>query len=106
LEVGPSAGTWAPFIAAIPLSEKDIVRPEIWCGAAGHPQNWGALFAPQSGTDRDWAFWSAQNPAMPTMSYFIYCTQLPSKLLFGVRGTESLQYIIENPGKPNQVPKP
>lgn len=105
LEVGPKDGAWAPFIVAVPLSEKDAVKPEMWPGAAGHPQNWGALFAPQSGTDRDWAVWSAQNAATETMSYFIYCTQLPSRILFGVVGSKRLQYTIENPGKPNQEPK-
>lgn len=106
LEVRPAVGTWSPFVAAVPVSEKDAVKPEIWPGAVGCPQNWGGLLSPRDGTEGEWAFWSAHNPATPNMSYFIYCTKLPSKLLFGSLGTGARQYTIESPGKPNQTPRP
>ncbi len=40
IEVRPRAGTWAPFFAAVPLSEKDQVQPRIAHGPRGRvPQD-------------------------------------------------------------------
>ena len=33
-EVRPRGGTWSPFLAAIPISEKDIVMPHLGFGAS------------------------------------------------------------------------
>jgi hypothetical protein len=105
LEVRPTTGTWSPFLMAIPVAEKDAVTPEMWPGAVGHPRAGGGLIAPTNGVEGNWAFWTAHNAATTTMSYFIFCKTLPSKLLFGVQGKDAPQYTIENPGTPNQKPK-
>jgi len=34
IEVRPRGGTWSPFLAAIPISEKDIVMPHLGFGAS------------------------------------------------------------------------
>ena len=47
-------------------------------------------------TKGECAFYSAQNEATPTMSYYIFCSELPSKLVFGAEG--GVNYVIERPG--------
>jgi len=97
IEVRPRAGSWSPFVAAIPVAEKDRVRPNIMHGPPGRVPFGGSLSLYREGANGDWAFCFAQNEATPTMSYYIFCSELPSKLLFGVDG--GVQYLIERPGK-------
>lgn len=95
IEVRPLAGSWSPFLAAIPIAEKDRVKPHIMYGPPGRVPLAGALFGCGEGTNGDWAFCFAQNEATPTMSYYVFCSELPSKLLFGTDG--GVQYTIERP---------
>jgi hypothetical protein len=96
IEVRPRAGTWSPFIAAIPINEKDRVSPNILHGPRGKIPQGGALFNTGTGTSDDgvWHFLFAQNEATPTQSYFIGCNELPSKLVFGVLNGQP-QYTVE-----------
>jgi len=96
IEVRPRAGSWSPFIMAIPAAEKDRVKPRIMHGAPGRVPSMGALFGTGEGVKDDWAYCFAQNEATPTMSYYIFCSEAPSKLLFGADG--GAQYILEKPG--------
>ena len=41
IEVRPRAGLWAPFVAAIPLSEKEFVKPMIMAGPRDVPTGSG-----------------------------------------------------------------
>jgi hypothetical protein len=86
IEVRPRAGTWSPFVAEVPNNEKDRVNPHILHGPRGVIPQGGALFNTGNGTSNDgnWHFVFAQNEATPTQSYFIFCNELPSKLVFGV----------------------
>lgn len=97
IEVRPRAGSWSPFIVGVPLLEKDRVKPHIGHGPSGRPPDGSALFVAGEGTSAEWAFCFAQNEATPTMSYYVTCSELPSKVLFGVTG--GVQYIVEQPGK-------
>ena len=97
IEVRPRAGSWSPFVAAVPLLEKDRVKPHIMHGAPGCPPTLTMLFGTGEGTNTEWAFCFAQNEATPTMSYYISCSELPSKLLFGADG--GVQHVVERPGK-------
>ncbi len=95
IEVRPRAGTWSPFFAAIPLSEKDHVQPQIMLGPRGRvPQGIELLDAGEA-PSRDNAWWVmfAQNEATPTQSYYIHCSELPSRLAFGVNGGRP-QFIV------------
>ena len=96
IEVRPRAGTWSPFVAAIPNTEKDRVNPRILHGPRGHIPHAGMLVSSGSGTSDDgvWHFHFAQNEATPTQSYFIFCNELPSKLIFGVMNGQP-QYSVE-----------
>jgi hypothetical protein len=97
IEVLPRAGTWSPFIAAIPNNEKDRVNPHIVHGPRGGvPQGTAVLFNTGFGTSNDgnWYFVFAQNETTPTQSYFVLCNELPSKLLFGVMNGQP-QYLVD-----------
>lgn len=93
IEVRPRAGTWSPFIAAVPVAEQAKIKLHIMCGAPGRVPTAGALFGYGDGTNGDWAFCIAQNEATPTMSYYIFCSEFPSKLLFG--SDRGVQYTVE-----------
>lgn len=95
IEMRPRAGVWAPFFAAIPMSEKDGVDPSIMNGPADLPPSCGFLMNTGSGPRSDGVWWNmvADNQASPTQSYYLGCKKLPSRLLFGVNGT-ALQYDI------------
>jgi len=88
IEVRPRAGTWAPFLAAIPQNEKTDVSPSLLHGAAKRIPNGGMLVNCGEGTSGDGKLWMlyAGNEATPTQSYYIFCKKLPSLLIFGVNG--------------------
>lgn len=88
IEVRPRAGVWAPFLAGIPISEKEKVQPTIMIGPREVPTNSGMLTNCGSGPSPDGSMWLmfAGNQSTPTESYYIWCMELPSKLLFGVNG--------------------
>jgi len=95
IEVRPRAGTWSPFIAAIPVAEKDHITPHILHGARGRIPQGGVLFGAGTGISDDgvWYYLFAQNEATPTQSYFIFCNVLPSSLVFGVMNGQT-QYLV------------
>jgi hypothetical protein len=97
IEVRPRAGTWSPFIAAIPITEKDRVNPNMLHGPRGKIPQVGVLFNTGTGTSNDgiWYFLFAQNEATPTQSYFINCNELPTKLVFGVMNGQP-QYTVNS----------
>lgn len=96
IEVRPRAGTWSPFLAAIPAHEREAVNPSILHGPRGHIPMGGVLW--NSGTeitaDGQWFLMVAGNEATPTQSYFVHCDRKPSKLLFGVNGGQP-QYMVD-----------
>lgn len=95
IELRPRAGTWAPFICAIPLDEKDKVKPNILCGPKGNVPMGGVLTMTGEGEsdDRKWWIMFAGNEATPTISYFMFCNELPSQILFGVNNSQP-QFLI------------
>ena len=96
IEVRPRAGVWAPFIAAIPITEKEMVDPHIMIGPRNVPTSTGALRSCGSGISKDNKSWHiyAGDQATPTQSYFVWCKVLPSKLIFGVKEGNH-QYQVE-----------
>jgi hypothetical protein len=95
IEVRPREGTWSPFFAAIPLSEKDLVQPHIMHGPRGQfPQGDALLNTGEAPSSNDvWWVMFAQNEATPTQSYYIHYNELPSRLAFGVNGGQP-QFIV------------
>lgn len=86
IEVRPRAGTWSPFLAAVPLSEKEALNPSIYHGPRGRIPSNSVLFHSGSGPSKDGQWWImfAQNEATPTQSYFVFCDRPPARLVFGV----------------------
>jgi hypothetical protein len=100
IEVRPRGGTWVPFLAAIPVDEKNRVSPRLHHGPAKrNPLEEGILCTNLSNSrsvpsdDGRWWIESAGNEATPTQSYYILCKELPSLLTFGVDGG-SPQYQV------------
>jgi hypothetical protein len=90
VEVRPRAGVWAPFLAAILKSEKDVVNPHIMIGPRDVPTNSGMLVNCGEGESPDGHLWFmfAGNQATPTESYYMWCDKLPTTFIFGVNGRE------------------
>ncbi len=100
VEMRPRAGSWAPFVAAIPIAEEGVVKPQIRRGPKDNPRNVGAMLTGYMiGTSRDeiWWFASAQEEATPTQSYYLFCDQLPTKLAFGVYDGEPVYTVSVGP---------
>lgn len=98
IEVRPRAGVWAPFIVGIPLVEKERVQPFIMIGPRDIPTDTGFLACGDGGPSSDNSMWliRAENQSTPTESYYIWCLELPSKIVFGVNGNVQQQFA-ENP---------
>lgn len=94
IEVRPRAGSWAPFVAAIPMEETERVNPIILHGPAGRIPSMCAISV-RTGTSDGWHFSVSPSEATPTMSYYIFCAEAPSKLLFGAG--DGIQYVVETP---------
>ena len=98
IEVRPRAGTWSPFIAGIPIDEKDYVKPTLLYGPSGRKFTGNfMLYNCVDSTSKDGNWWvlTAGNEATTTQSYFIHCHNLPSKFVFGVENGSPI-YLIEN----------
>ncbi len=97
IEVRPRAGTWAPFLAGIPITEKDAVLPDFQIGPSGRVPDPGTMFDIKIGPGGGGTWWILKSDmeATPTRSYFIFCQRLPSELLFGIAGSSSAtQYKV------------
>jgi hypothetical protein len=97
IEVRPRAGSWAPTVLAVPHSEVARVQPNMMHGPAGRPPNGGALFGTGTNQQAEWHVMYASNEATPTMSYFLLCKAMPTRLVFGVDGDPKRQYTLTFP---------
>lgn len=95
IELRPRGGSWSPFIAVIPIAEKEDVKPSILPGPANTPPKAGMLSFPSKGPSEDGLWWtlSANNEATPTQSYYLFCDTPPSRVIFG-QANSSPQYEI------------
>ncbi|HWX32027.1 MAG TPA: toll/interleukin-1 receptor domain-containing protein [Steroidobacteraceae bacterium] len=93
IEVRPRAGVWAPFIVGIPMVEKDAVAPFIMRAPRYRPSLAGVLTSVGEGTSGDLWIMSAGGECTPTQSYYIWCKNLPSRLVFGVADRQP-QYTV------------
>ncbi len=90
IEVRPLAGTWSPFVAAIPFHENTFVKIGVIRGASGTPPVGGGIsFGDAEGqsTDKKWWIFRSTQEATPTQSFYIICDKLPSVLIFGREGS-------------------
>jgi TIR domain len=100
VEIRPRAGVVSSFFAAIPLDEKDAVDPSIVPGPSGRIPSESMVMGPREfhTETEDGAWWvmAARNQATPTTSYFLQCSELPSRICFGELGGQ--RYIWPKPG--------
>jgi hypothetical protein len=96
IEVRPRAGTWGPFVAAVPLAEKDEVSLSLSHGPSNRLPLGGMMMTTTQPTSvqGDWWVDEAHNEATPIQSYFIRCKALPSILRFGVPGAAGPAYQV------------
>jgi hypothetical protein len=109
-EVRPRAGSWQPFFAGIPVSEKDDVAMTLRHGAAGSVPGLGSVFIGSGSRIAsigcgeelydEWISYVRGQAATPTQSFYVVCRQPPSLLSFGVFQGEPL-FCVGNPGKVN-----
>jgi len=93
IEVRPTSESWTPFVAAVPLADNLRVNLRIMHGEPGAPPTSGELKGAGQGFTDDWIFHFAENEATPEKSYYLYCAEMPSRLLFGANKGE--QYMVE-----------
>ncbi len=101
IEVRPRAGVWAPVVAGIPLAEKEQVQPFIMIGPRDLPTDSGILMTRgQDGPSQDNSWWMvhAENQSTPTESCYVWCKELPTRLIFGVKNRQP-QFVEEFQGK-------
>lgn len=100
IEVRPRAGVWAPFVIAVPLGEKDALSPQRFRGPRGGVPHGCGGFRTMSWEEESkcgrWWLMRSQDEATPTQSYYLICSELPSKILFGVYNGVP-QYEVEIP---------
>jgi len=87
IEVRPRAGTWCPFVAAVPIDEKERVNYRIGFGPAGTPMAdalWGVVEGTGTEANVIWASTIVRMmEATPTMSFYVFVSAFPTRLLFG-----------------------
>lgn len=96
IEMRPRAGIWGPFIVAFPFDEKDAMKPDLWRGTANKipPKSGFKYIATGKSQDGQFALIKDERQATPTLSFYLFCKQLPSKICFGENGNEK-QYYVE-----------
>lgn len=97
IEVRPRAGSWSPFIAAIPIEEKNDTNPYIQHGPSGIIQDGGVLHNYGFSNSHDGKMWLmyASDEATITQSYYIFCQKLPSMIIFGENRKNANQFVLK-----------
>jgi hypothetical protein len=91
IEVRPRAGSWFPFMAAIPVAEKERTGMALRSGPRGRvPPFAGVVFSGGSGVSEDgqWYFEQGGEEGTPTRSYYLFFKEMPTKFAFGQPNTE------------------
>ena len=85
-EMRPISGVWSPFVVSIEMAERERVKPFLIFGPANTPNNMpSSLFGLNEGQMNNGEFWgiTARNEASSTQSYYLTCTEIPSRIIFG-----------------------
>lgn len=85
VEMRPRAGVWCPFLVAFPANEQDDVVPELRRGPRGRVPDGCVMHGgcPQLSADGSLCGLTAMDEATPTQSFYLLCTNMPSKIRFG-----------------------
>ena len=95
-EVRPRAGSWFPCVVAIPIAERDRVKPSLMPGPRGRPPRATLVMNARAGLTDDGQFWALwfDHEITPTQSVFVLCEAAPSRLRFGTLGAPTA-YEVE-----------
>lgn len=87
VEIRPCAGVISRFFAAVPADENDVVDPSIVPGPSGLIPSASCVVDPREfyreADGERWWVMTARNQATPSMSYFLQCREIPSRIMFG-----------------------
>ncbi len=88
IEVRPRAGTWNPFTVAIKAAEQSVCRISTVVRAPNSPIGNSVVMGLMDVVDESQGryFRVIGHEATPTNSGYIYCSKLPSELMFGANG--------------------
>lgn len=94
IEVRPRAGTWYPFFIGVPVAEKEGIDPMLVYGPSGSIPLGSIMTDPLGGPEEigGWFLLRSHNMATPTISFFLQCKEIPSRILFGKEGGD-LHYV-------------
>lgn len=93
IEVRPRVGSWFPFLAAIPVAEKDRVQMKLLHGPKDHVPNVSITVI--NGPVEQKGQWCllASNECTATQSFYALCQELPTQFRFGQNGL-GRQFVI------------
>ena len=95
-EVRPRAGTWNPFVAAIPPTERDRVGMQVRNGPRNSVPPTDGLHI-SGGTlisvDGQWFLERGYTEATPTNCYYLFFSEMPSRFGFGQLGPLGQMYF-------------
>jgi hypothetical protein len=96
IEIRPRAGTWSPFFAGVSSGEKDSVKPTIMHGPSNRVPMGSVLHMVGDGPSDDgkWHMMFAQNEATPTQSYYLFVSEIPTQIIFGVHNSQP-RYLVQ-----------
>ncbi len=95
-EVRPRAGVWHPFAAGVPNSEKESVGFAFRSGARGFIPSIAGIHISNGNIvsdDGQWYLELGHEAATPTHSYFLFCKEIPSAVVFGQINTSGQMYF-------------
>ena len=96
-EVRPRAGTWYPFVAVIPASERERVGLAVRSGPCSRvPPLEGVVISGGSGPmgEKEWYGEYGYEDANPARSYYLFFKDMPSKFGFGQPDTPGQLFVM------------
>ncbi|WP_375585954.1 hypothetical protein [Cyclobacterium xiamenense] len=104
IEIRTRAGSWSPSFVAVPISEKEKIKPISKYGPKGIFNQGSIKHFPGECVSNDGKWWLmyANNEVTPNASIFLKCDELPSQIGFGVYNGDP-QYLIPLELPPNDL---
>ena len=97
VEMRPRAGMWVPFIVGIPFAERDRVEMEVARGPRGNPTPNLMKSGPPAKQIGEWWCEMSNEEASTTLSYFLWCKDVPSKVVFGAGTGPQFEVSLTRP---------
>lgn len=97
IEMRPRAGTWLPFYCGVLLKEKEVLIPSLISGKEDRFPMTNGLYLQGEfiNNDSEWFNMTIKEEISPTLSAYLLCNKLPTKITFGVMGSKDQHYALE-----------